>query len=172
MQAILVGFMGSGKTTVGQLLAEKLQTSHHDLDALIVKRAGKSVQRIFEEDGEVFFRDLEHRVLEEALSFQGVLSTGGGTPIQTANLNLLKASQVPVVLLNVSAETIVQRLRDDHARPLVTELGLDGLVNLKNQRDARYHEVSDIEIKTDTMTPEEVAAAIVAELHSTLPPSD
>lgn len=172
MQAILVGFMGSGKTTVGQLLAKKLQTSHRDLDALIVEKAGKSIQQIFDDEGEGAFRRLEHAVLKEALTGEGILSTGGGTPIQPANFDLLKASRVPVVLLDVAPETIVQRLSGDNARPLVKKMGLAGLVDLKNQRDSRYHEVSDVEIKTDAMSPSRVAATIVAELSLTPPVFD
>lgn len=163
MIAILVGFMGSGKTTVGQLLAERLHTTHRDLDAVIVDRAGKSIQEIFEESGEPAFRQMEHDVLADAVkNTEGILSTGGGTPIQPANFELLRNSDVPVILLNVKPETIMARLAGDDQRPLVKELGLDGLIGLKSQRDSRYHEVSDIEIDTDDLTPEEVVAAILA----------
>lgn len=163
MKAILVGFMGSGKTTVGQLLAQRLGTTQRDLDAVIVDRAGKSIQQIFDDEGEASFRQMEHDTLADVLeNTSGILSTGGGTPIQLANFDLLKASPVPVILLNVKPETIMDRLADDTDRPLVKELGLDGLVDLKGERDARYHGVSDVEIQTDELTPEEVVDAILA----------
>lgn len=163
MKAILVGFMGSGKTTVGQLLAQRLGTTQRDLDAVIVDRAGKSIQQIFDDEGEASFRQMEHDTLADVLeNTSGILSTGGGTPIQPANFDLLKASSVPVILLNVKPETIMARLADDTDRPLVKELGLDGLVDLKGERDARYHGVSDVEIQTDELTPEEVVDAILA----------
>ncbi|GAA3617508.1 shikimate kinase [Secundilactobacillus similis] len=163
MKAILVGFMGSGKTTVGQLLAQRLGTTQRDLDAVIVDRAGKSIQQIFDDEGEASFRQMEHDTLADVLeNTSGILSTGGGTPIQPANFDLLKASPVPVILLNVKPETIMDRLADDTDRPLVKELGLDGLVDLKGERDARYHGVSDVEIQTDELTPEEVVDAILA----------
>lgn len=166
MRAILVGFMGSGKTTVGELLAQRLGLTHRDLDDVIVERAGKSIQQIFDDDGETAFRQLEHSVLADTLvNSKGILSTGGGTPIQTANFDLLKKSDVPVILLNVKPGTVLSRLADDGQRPLVKELGVDGLINLKEKRDARYHEVSDIEIDTDDLTPAEVVDAILAHVN-------
>ncbi|MTV82858.1 shikimate kinase [Secundilactobacillus folii] len=164
MKAILVGFMGSGKTTVGQLLAERLHTEHRDLDDVIVERAGKTIQQIFDDSGEAAFRKLEHDVLKEALNTAGILSTGGGTPIQPANYDLLRDSEVPVILLNVKPETILARLADDNQRPLVKELGLNGLIGLKSKRDSRYHDVSDIEIETDDLTPAQVVDAILAHI--------
>ncbi|GAX04598.1 shikimate kinase [Secundilactobacillus pentosiphilus] len=166
MRAILVGFMGSGKTTVGELLAKRLHLTHRDLDDVIVERAGKSIQQIFDDDGETAFRQLEHSVLADTLvNSKGILSTGGGTPIQAANYELLRKSDVPVILLNVKPETVLSRLADDGQRPLVKELGVGGLIGLKEKRDARYHEVSDIEIDTDELTPAEVVDAILAHVN-------
>lgn len=166
MRAILVGFMGSGKTTVGKLLAQRLHLTHRDLDDVIVERAGKTIQQIFDDDGETAFRQLEHAVLADTLmNSKGILSTGGGTPIQPANYELLRASNVPVILLNVKPATVLARLTDDGQRPLVKELGTNGLVDLKEKRDARYHKVSDIEIDTDELTPAEVVDAILAHVN-------
>lgn len=166
MRAILVGFMGSGKTTVGELLAKRLNLTHRDLDDIIVERAGKTIQQIFDDDGETAFRQLEHSVLADTLvNSKGILSTGGGTPIQTANYELLRKSDVPVILLNVKPETALSRLADDGQRPLVKKLGTNGLVDLKEKRDTKYHEVSDIEIDTDELTPAEVVDAILAHVN-------
>ncbi|GAD16113.1 shikimate kinase [Lentilactobacillus otakiensis] len=160
MKAILVGFMGSGKTTVGHLLAQKLNMPYHDLDDMIVERAGKSIKQIFADDGELAFRNMEHDALEAALDDDGILGTGGGTPIQAANFEMLKASDVPVVLLDVMPETIISRLQNDTDRPLAKQLGLDGLVDLKGQRDLRYEQVSDFRVATDDLTPLEVVETI------------
>lgn len=160
MKAILVGFMGSGKTTVGHLLARKLNVPYHDLDDMVIQKAGKSIKQIFAEDGESVFRQLEHEALQEALNDEGILGTGGGTPIQDANFEMLRHSEVPVVLLDVMPETIMHRLRDDQDRPLAKQLGLDGLVDLKGQRDARYNQVSDFRVATDALTPMEVVETI------------
>ncbi|MBU9789912.1 shikimate kinase [Lentilactobacillus sp. IMAU92037] len=164
MKAILVGFMGSGKTTVGNLLAKKLKTPYHDLDDVIVEMAGKSIQQIFEESGEMAFRQLEHEALIQSLDQEGILGTGGGTPIQDMNFELLQNTKVPVILLDVLPETIMERLRDDTGRPLAQELGLTGLVTLKSERDERYEQVSDFRIATDGLKPTEVVEAISRKL--------
>ncbi|KRK87272.1 shikimate kinase [Lentilactobacillus sunkii] len=160
MKAILVGFMGSGKTTVGHLLAKKLNIPYHDLDDMVIEKAGKPIKQIFAEDGETVFRQLEHEALEEALNGEGILGTGGGTPIQDVNFEMLKDSEVPVVLLDVMPETIMSRLKNNQDRPLAKQLGLDGLVDLKGQRDARYEQVSDFRVATDELTPNEVVETI------------
>ncbi|MGF2385319.1 shikimate kinase [Lentilactobacillus otakiensis] len=160
MKAILVGFMGSGKTTVGHLLAQKLNMPYHDLDDMIVERAGKPIKQVFADDGEPAFRNMEHDALEAALNDDGILGTGGGTPIQAANFEMLKASDVPVVLLDVMPETIISRLQNDTDRPLAKQLGLDGLVDLKGQRDLKYEQVSDFRVATDDLTPLEVVETI------------
>ncbi len=160
MKAILVGFMGSGKTTVGHLLAENLNVPYHDLDDMIVEKAGKSIKQIFADDGEPAFRQLEHDALRAALNDDGILGTGGGTPIQDVNFEMLKNSEVPVVLLDVMPETIIFRLKNDTDRPLAKQLGLDGLVDLKGQRDFRYDQVSDFRVATDELTPNQVVDAI------------
>ncbi len=164
MRAILVGFMGSGKTTVGRLLANQIQVPYHDLDDVIVHRTGKSIQQIFDDEGEATFRMLEHDALMNSLGDEGILGTGGGTPIQPANFELLVQTTVPVILLDVLPETILARLRNDSGRPLAKKLGLAGLIDLKHQRDNRYNRVSDIRIATDHLTPEQVVEKIMQEL--------
>lgn len=164
MKAILVGFMGSGKTTVGQLLANQIQVPYHDLDDVIVECAGKSIQQIFDDEGEDAFRKMEHEALLSSLGDAGILGTGGGTPMQQTNFDLLRQTTVPVILLDVHPETIMKRLQGDNARPLVKKLGQDGLVELKRVRDDRYHMVSDIRIATDELSPKQVVDQIMREL--------
>ncbi|WP_390408605.1 shikimate kinase [Lacticaseibacillus jixiensis] len=160
MAVILVGFMGAGKTTVGRQLAAQLGVAHHDLDDLIVEAAGCSIPEIFAARGDAGFRALEHETLLNALDIDGVLSTGGGAPVQPQNFALLKASSAPVVLLEAKPATILQRIGADANRPLVQELGQAGLVALQAQRDPRYHELADLVIATDTLTPTEIALQI------------
>lgn len=160
MAVILVGFMGAGKTTVGRQLAAQLGVAHHDLDDLIVEAAGCSIPEIFAKRGDAGFRALEHETLLNALDIDGVLSTGGGAPVQPQNFALLKASAAPVVLLEAKPATILQRIGGDANRPLVQELGQAGLVALQAQRDPRYHELADLVIATDTLTPTEIALQI------------
>lgn len=161
MAVILVGFMGAGKTTVGRELARKMQCTHRDLDDLIVESAGQSIPEIFAARGDAGFRQLEHHTLVKALGDIEILSTGGGTPMQPANFELLKSKQTPVVLLEASPETILKRIGHDANRPLVQELGTDGLIDLQQQRDPRYHELADLVITTDDLNPSQIANQIV-----------
>lgn len=160
MTVILVGFMGAGKTTVGRELAAELGVAHHDLDDLIVAAAGCSIPEIFDQRGDAGFRALEHETLIKALQSEGVLSTGGGAPVQPQNFALLQASAAPVVLLEAQPATILQRIGADANRPLVQELGEAGLVALQAQRDPRYHELADLVIATDALTPGQIAQQI------------
>ncbi|MDT6981424.1 shikimate kinase [Levilactobacillus zymae] len=160
MQAILIGFMGSGKTTVGQLLAAELGTHHADLDDMIVQRAGKTISTIFAERGEAYFRQLEQQTLRDAIAQPGILSTGGGTPTIAANAAILKASPVPVICLTASDQTILGRVAQDTGRPLVDELGSGGLMALKQKRAALYRAAADVAVATDGLTPAQIVAEI------------
>lgn len=162
MAVILVGFMGAGKTTVGRELAVKMAGVHRDLDDLIVEAAGQSIPEIFVARGDAGFRQLEHDTLVKALGDIEILSTGGGTPMQPANFQLLQAQKTPVVLLEASAATILKRISRDQNRPLVQTLGSDGLVALQQQRDPRYHELADLVIATDHLLPSQIADQIIA----------
>ena len=97
MKAIIIGFMGSGKTTVSRLLAQKLGCRAFDLDEYIVENERRSVKQIFEEDGEDYFRKREHELLLEILKEDAVLATGGGTPLREDNRMAMKNAGVPVM---------------------------------------------------------------------------
>jgi shikimate kinase len=106
----LTGFMGSGKTTVGRLLAERLGVPFIDLDVEVERRAGMSVRQIFEAQGEPAFRRLEHEALRETLEMpDAVVATGGGTMVFDGNLGLMKAGGLSV-WLNPPFATIVARI--------------------------------------------------------------
>ena len=160
MQAILIGFMGSGKTTVGQLLAAQTGTAHADLDDLIVSSAGQAITTIFAEKGEGYFRQLEQQTLRAALQQPGILSTGGGTPTIAANAAILTASAVPVILLDASDETTLQRVMGDANRPLVNNLDTGALLPLKHRREPLYEAAADLVISTDTLTPQQIVTTI------------
>lgn len=161
MKAILIGFMGSGKTTVGKLLAKQLRLPHIDLDDQITVVAGTAIKDIFSQHGEHYFRQLEHEVLLDTISQDGVLSTGGGTPVQTENLKALKKAEIPVILLEAAADTILERVSGDRQRPLVNSLNKTELVSLKEHRQPQYHACADLTIKTDGSSPEEIVTQIL-----------
>lgn len=160
MEAILIGFMGSGKTTVGQLLAHQLQTAHADLDDLIVQTAGRPITQIFAEHGEPYFRGLEQQTLRQAMQGPGVLSTGGGTPTVAANAQILTHSSIPVIWLQASDATILQRVTGDTNRPLVNELNVTELLALKHRRERQYAAAADLVLPTDALTPLSIVQTI------------
>ncbi|WP_136668667.1 shikimate kinase [Flavobacterium sp. H122] len=122
---VLVGYMGSGKTKIGQLLAEKLNLSFLDLDFLIENELKKSVKDIFSEKGEVFFRKKEHEIFKKMIQSDSsyVLSTGGGTPCYADNHVFLQNEDVFSVYLKASIPVLVSRLKNETAnRPLLHNL--------------------------------------------------
>ncbi|CAI2556668.1 Shikimate kinase 1 [Apilactobacillus kunkeei] len=159
MDAIIIGFMGSGKTTVTQLLAEKLNVKFMDLDSLIVDSIGQSISDFFKDNSEEKFREVETQVLKQSVSLNGILATGGGTPIY--NVDVIKEMDLPVFLLDAKDETIQRRLSENEGRPLVDKHGLNGIIELKHERDVIYNELSDYTIFTDDKTPLEVADEIL-----------
>lgn len=117
---ILIGFMGSGKSTMGKLVANKLKCPFIDTDHYIEKKEGRTISDIFADDGEEYFRNLETEVLKELLESKErmVLSLGGGTPLREENRALLKDTGY-VIFLKVTPEEAYNRLKDDTERPLL-----------------------------------------------------
>jgi shikimate kinase len=116
---VLVGFMGSGKTTVGRLLSERTGMPLVDMDTLIEEQAGKTINEIFAEEGEAHFRDLERRLVQELSARRGlVISTGGGIVLNPDNLADFERTGLVVCLL-ADADTVLERVRHDTTRPLL-----------------------------------------------------
>lgn len=148
---VLIGFMGSGKSTVGRKLANALNYRFLDTDALIEERGGKTIARIFAEDGEAVFRQIETELLEElSTTCDGcVLSTGGGMPLRPENAALLKKIGL-VVLLDAAPEVILERLKDDTQRPLLQGANREEKVRtLYEERLPKYRAASDCVIETE-----------------------
>lgn len=161
---VVAGPPGSGKSTVGPLLAKHLGVAFRDSDDDIVAREGRSIADIFATDGEPVFRELEADIIAEALlEHDGVLSVGGGAVLSPATKERLRGHQV--VFLNVGFATGVQRVGLSSARPLLA--GVNPRATYRSLLEARlpvYRAVSTIEVGTDGRTPEEIVAAIAAEL--------
>ncbi len=117
---VLVGFMGSGKTTVGRRLAQRLNLPFVDLDDRIEAAEGRAISDIFAHDGEPAFRDLEHRELGLALAGEGVLALGGGAYVQPRNRDLLRG-QAKVIWLDVPFERALRRVSGAGHRPLAKD---------------------------------------------------
>ncbi|UQS86019.1 shikimate kinase (plasmid) [Nicoliella spurrieriana] len=167
MKLILIGFMGSGKSTIADALSHKLAIEHHDLDQLIEKQSGFKIPAYFEQFGEAQFREFEHQTLIDALELDGIVSTGGGTPVQDANFDLLVQHPTPTVFLNATDETVLKRLlKDDvESRPLFQELGATGLIELKHARQPKYEQLADIIIDVNDKTPAQIVDEIVNQLN-------
>ena len=165
----LIGYMGSGKTTVGKLLAGELSLELKDTDAMIVSEQGRKIPNIFKEEGEPYFRDLEHKLLlklyESGLK-DTVLSTGGGLPMAESNRPLLKKIGT-VIYLKGSPECLYERVRDDKGRPLLdTDDRLARIRDMLKVRGPVYEDVADHIIETDDLSPDQVVKAIVNILKS------
>lgn len=126
MKIILLGYMASGKSTIGKQLAAKLLIPFVDLDNYIEECEGKSIKKIFEEEGEIYFRNKEHEYLKELLNKNEdfVLSLGGGTPCYAGNIDVINSyTNVISVYLKANIRTLVNRLELDRVnRPLVASL--------------------------------------------------
>lgn len=159
MKIVLTGFMGSGKSTVAALLAERLTMPLIDMDSEIVRRAGgMSIPQIFDTFGETHFRDLESQV---AASFAGshsaVISTGGGTPERAENMRALKSARSCVVFLDVPFSTVQQRLAERTDRPLLRDPVK--AQELHERRQKIYTQYADL-IVSGEKTPEEICREI------------
>lgn len=161
----LIGLSGSGKSTVGALLAQRLQLPLYDTDQLIVERTGRTIAAIFAEDGEVAFRDLETDVLQRVCSGTAcILSTGGGIILRETNRTILRAAAT-VVWLDAPTATLVARLQThDEERPLLQGDAAARLEALRAARTPIYAAVADLRIETQGQHPNAICDAILAGL--------
>ncbi|HEY5996753.1 MAG TPA: shikimate kinase [Candidatus Deferrimicrobiaceae bacterium] len=159
---ILVGFMGAGKSAVGRSVARLTGSTFVDLDDRIENEAGITVSEIFRTLGECGFRELEKKLIRQAVSVPGhVIATGGGAFADPENRALLKG-YAPVVYLEVAPETVLKRLGADDKRPLLQGGDRERKVrDLMTLRRAAYEE-ADITITTDDKTVREIAAQVVS----------
>jgi len=161
MTITLTGFMGSGKTTVGKVLADFLGCPFMDLDDLVVKKAGKSIPDIFAQDGEPAFRELEARLLRQTVEkyaeSTAVLALGGGAILAPASAALLHDKTV-CIYLRATQDTLLARLAGETAgRPLA-----DGNFAARlASREPIYEETAHVTIDTDGLSPDEVADEII-----------
>jgi shikimate kinase len=163
----LIGYRGTGKSTIGPLLAGRLGWTFADADGLIEAAAGMSIAEIFAAEGEAGFRDRESAALAELGRLTDhVVATGGGVILRPANRELLRNCGF-VVWLTASPEAAWQRMRADVTtaarRPNLTATGgLDEVRSLIAAREPLYRETADFAIATDTLSPDAVADAILS----------
>jgi shikimate kinase len=172
---VLCGFMATGKSSVGRMLAKKMSYAFLDMDAAIEKEEGISVPQIFASRGEPAFRALETRMVERLADAQGlIIATGGGTIVNPRNLERLQSCGV-VVTLTADIPTILQRAGSGEDRPLLqTENRVERIKSLLEQRASAYAQ-ADIVVDTSSLTIEKVAQQIISrlkELDFPLPTAD
>lgn len=168
MNLYLIGMMGSGKTTVGKLLATKLGYRFIDTDEVITQVAGQSINQIFAEQGEEAFRTLESQVLSGLCAYQRlVVATGGGIILKPMNWSYLHHGLI--VWLDVSPEDLYQRLKEDTTRPLLQhDNPLGRLQEITQQRQSLYAE-ADVKVTiTTSEAPEQVMRNILEQIPTVL----
>jgi shikimate kinase len=162
----LIGFMGTGKTVVGKALAEKLNKEFVELDALIEQKAGKSIPEIFQQDGEVAFRELEIEVAKEvARKKNQVIACGGGIVLNKINIDRLKRESI-IVHLTASPQVILKRTSGDgETRPLLNVSDKAGEIReLLRFRKPFYERAADIKINTSKLNINLATEQIISKL--------
>lgn len=165
---VFIGYMGSGKTTIAQLLSQKLNLHFEDLDQIIENEEKLTVKSIFETKGEVYFRKLEHKTLKNFIETKEnfILSLGGGTPCYSNNMNLLKEKGCVTIYLMASLEELYGRLTllsNKNQRPLIANLKRDEIKEfIAKQLFERsfFYNQANVIIKVDKKSIEEIIQEI------------
>lgn len=157
----LIGFMGTGKSTVGRLVAEHLKFDFLDTDMLIEQRTDRKITEIFALSGEAAFRELEAQLVAELATRQSTLiSTGGGLPTNPTNLSSLKQHSL-VVCLWASPERIYERVREQSHRPLLHDADPLGKIRTLLATREKFYKQADVLINSDLRNAREVAQQVV-----------
>lgn len=162
---MLIGFMGTGKTTVSREIAKSMNLSEVDMDSYIVKREGMSINDIFESKGEDYFRDVETKCLKEIQKEKGrIVSCGGGVVLKDENVECMKDKGV-VVLLTATPQTVYNRVKNGKDRPVLNgHMNVEYISELMEKRKQRYLDVADIKIITDGKRPVDICNEIIESL--------
>ena len=161
----LIGFMGAGKSTISDYLKNALAMDVVEMDQCIVERQGMSISDIFETYGEEYFRELETNLLIEMQSRSNVVvSCGGGVPMRERNVVEMKKNG-RVVLLTAKPETILERVKDNHDRPLLeNNKNVSFIADLLEKRRAKYEAAADIVVETDGKNELEICEELIHRL--------
>ena len=161
MSVILTGFMGTGKTTIGRQLAQRLGKGFVDTDQRIEQLEGRSVADIFATAGEAYFRELERRVVAEAVKMDAVIATGGGAIVDAANFDRMHAAG-PIICLTADVEVILQRTAHDKSRPLLAAHERRARIEELLRTRATAYARADVTIDTSTRSVDNILDEIVA----------
>jgi len=167
MLIFLIGMMGSGKSTIGQLLSEELGLSYFDTDDIISSLEGKSIAEIFEHKGENYFRNLEKELIHNWKLSDGVVATGGGLPCHNENIDVLNQKGKTIYLVT-SVDQLAKRVFDVQTRPLLVGKTINEIKNtisdlLKSRKI--YYDRAKIKVKTEP-SPDDCMRRIVRKLYT------
>ena len=165
MNIALIGMMGSGKTSVGEILANKLNFSFIDTDSEIIKQEKITINEIFEKYGENYFRKIESEILVKILETDNqIISTGGGIIKNSKNIALLKEKSI-VIYLEASSDTIFKRLKNNTERPLLNVNNMKEKIEVLLEERTSQYEQANITINTENKTPTQIADEITGKIH-------
>jgi shikimate kinase len=161
----LIGFMGSGKTTTGKILADRLNFLFIDLDNIIELSLNMPVSDIFEKHGEEYFRNTETNSIKKIyINKNCVFACGGGVVVRRENIEIIKKNST-VIFLHVSPAEAFERLKNEDSRPLLkVQNRLTVITELMEKRDSLYRSASDFTLDTDFKNPQEIAEEILQRL--------
>lgn len=159
---VLIGFMGTGKTTVSELLSQNEKMEMIEMDQYIAKQEQMSIPQIFEQKGEEYFRNLETKLLIDLQETKNlIISCGGGVPLRECNVVEMKKNG-KVVLLTATPETIYERVKNDENRPVLKgRKNAEGIKQLLEERREKYEKAADITVSTDHKTVQEICEEIM-----------
>ena len=156
-----VGLMGSGKTSVGKILAKKIGRQFFDTDQEIIRNENLNISQIFDKHGENYFRELEYKVLTKLKNnTESIISTGGGIVLKKENIDIMTDNGI-IVFLNIDVKTQITRIKNKKNRPLLDSNNLkDDLKNMKNGRDKIYESIADYIVDVSETTKYKVIESI------------
>ncbi|MBD3350568.1 MAG: AAA family ATPase [Candidatus Lokiarchaeota archaeon] len=164
---VLIGFMGTGKTSVGKILSDKLNKRLVEMDDVIVEKAGKTIPEIFDEDGEIVFREIEMQVCKElGQAKDSIISAGGGIILNKLNVDYLQKSGF-IILLQATAQDIFNRISIEgkEKRPLLNKPNpMKEIKDLLSFRSPFYERAAEIKINTHKKVPEQIADEIIEKI--------
>jgi len=164
MNIYLIGMMGSGKSTLGKTLSEKIQKPFIDLDSEIEKATGKSITEIFDIDGEEQFRKMETKQLKQYS--ESIVACGGGIVLNNANRKFINENGIAILLL-ATMEQLAQRLSSSNNRPLLADDNTEeALTKLWMERLIDYSDTANFTIETDGKNPEQLTEEILVQINS------
>ena len=162
---VLIGFMGTGKSTISEYMNQKFGMEVIEMDQIIAQRQGMTISKIFETYGEEYFRELETNLLIELQEKKNlIISCGGGVPMKERNVVEMKKNG-KVVLLTAMPETILKRVRNNHDRPLLEGRKNEAYISeLMEKRRAKYEAAADIQVATDNRNKQQICDEMVKKL--------